>query len=329
MTSNSLRTLLFSAMMAISATNGCHGTQPPKTQEATMTESNDPILSLLSLPDIQYSTLSDDDISNLSLQLSDLQRELYEEVEAGYAPPPPDVWISTPKKMSFQEGNSQLLMGLVSHGQRKWEVYPTSNIFLVLRHINTGQLWIKTPLLNSRRGRAQPRSAFGTEPNPDQAATWSAGVQRINIIDKFPSTLPLGMYSATVLYYDLVSNSAHFSLLGKEGQLLEAELHVMGSIMDTLVNVPEKVSLGDSKPFEFKAKLSNKTTSKIWHGNVIALILDEAPIIIPISGDESTVNLSVNIDMQEKTNEWQVGNYQIYVDVGDNIIGPFGMKVTK
>jgi hypothetical protein len=286
-------------------------------------------MKLLSLPDDnQYITLSDDEVSDLSSQLSNLQRKLFKDVESGDSPPPSGVWLSSPNKMSLQTGNSQLFLGVVQHGQREWEVNPTSNIMLALRHMASGQLWIEKPLQSSKRSRVQPRSAFGVEPNQLEANSWSAGVKRVNLTDKFPSTLPSGSYTVTALYFDILSNPVHFSMVGLNGGSPIIESQTISIISDLVIDVPQEVALDSAKPLKFEALL-NASSIEPWRGNVIALLVDEAPIIIPFTLEANTTTLSISIDLNEKSKEWQVGQYQVYVDVGDHIAGPVGMSVTK
>ena len=322
-----LRTFLASAILLISATNGCHSAQQSITKETIMSSLNESILSLLTLTDIEYSTLSDVEISNLEIKLAGLQRELVEKTEDDDESPPPGLWISAPTQISLGSINSFILMSFVYDGQRSWEVFPKNNMFLILRHRNSGQLWVGTPFLKPKRGRVH-HSALGSGPKPLEAASWYTGVKRINLMDKFPTSLPIGSYTGTALYFDLSSNPAYFSMIDKEGDHPVSETETMPITTGVVINVPKEIALDAAKPLSLDAKL-NVSSTEPWRGNVIALLVDEAPIIIPFNSEANITDLSITIDLQEKSTAWQTGHYQIYVDVGDHMAGPISMTITK
>mgnify|MGYP001026889288 CR=1 FL=1 len=80
-----------------------------------MAESYDAINSLLALADDQYAELSDDELTDLKLKLADL-------VDSDEGPPPLSLHLGAPGKLSLLEGKANILMSLVYHGQREWEV---------------------------------------------------------------------------------------------------------------------------------------------------------------------------------------------------------------
>ena len=240
-----------------------------------ISNNHDPVVSLLTLDDDQYATLSDDEISDLELKLMDI-------IDQEDKTPAPHIWLGAPKQMSLQSPHTTLLMGLVYHGQREWEVYPSSNIFLLLRHRLTGQIWTASPLLNARRGKAQPLSAKGLAPDAVEAASWNAQIQAIDLTDKFPLSMPPGSYTATALYFDLASNSVRFVLIDEKTREVETQSNTFTT--DSHISAPKKAVLGSPMPLKFEARLRPSDT-ELWHGNLIALSVDNLPLIIPLGKD--------------------------------------------
>lgn len=329
MNSNALSILLSSTLLFASLTSGCHAASQTTTLEATMKISNDhdPVVSLLTLVDDQYATLNDDEISDLELKLMDI-------IDQGDNAPAPHIWLGAPKQMSLQSPHTKLLMGLVYHGQREWEVYPSSNIFLLLRHNSTGQIWTASPLFNARRGQVQPLSAKGLAPDAIESASWNTQIQAIDLTDKFPLSMPHGSYTATALYFDLASNSVHFVLIDEKSKEVEIQSNTV--ITESHINTPKKAVLGSSMPLKFEARLKSSEI-ELWHGNLIALSVDKLPLIIPLGkdrvnisrDDKSNVSLSATLDLNELSKAWHVGEYQVYIDIGDAIIGPASLTVSK
>ena len=293
-----------------------------------MAESYDAINSLLALADDQYAELSDDELTDLKLKLADL-------VDSDEGPPPLSLHLGAPGKLSLLEGKANILMSLVYHGQREWEVYPATNIYLVLHQQRTDQIFLAKPLLNQRRGETQPVSAHGQAPSALEANSWYAAIHRLNLLDFFSDNLLTDYYRLTALYFDLKSNPVRFALEsnnnpGNEPVLSQPRISTTGSYL----NVAATTNSDGPKPLTFKAQVEAAGATP-WQGNIIVLAVDQQPIVIPVSSHHLSGEMvagetvTLQIDMNEKSKAWQQGNYEVYLDTGNNLVGPARMHVAK
>ncbi len=273
------------------------------------------IYSKVNLTNEDYTNLDDNFLSDINSELS----LLHEDSES---PPEPSAQLLTPSYVSPIIENQAFLIGLVSHGYRKWEVTTETNVYLAIRHHKSAKIWLNAVLLNNRRGMQSRPSKTGTSPTEFLAKSWSAGFSKVNIFEHFPKNLPLGEYTGTVLYYDLPSISRSFVLYDES---------------NALSKTPSKTTPLGVEKIDIKATKENiilnisftQPRQGTWKGNIIALKLDEKPIVIPVSkelGEADAKSITLEIPFQEN-NQLKEGEYQMYVDVGDRMEGPFEIHI--
>ena len=219
-------------------------------------------------------------------------------------------WVVAPKKMN--KDNSSLLSIYLLTGLRSWEVNLKANTFLLLRHWMSGKVWINTPYLNVRRGQVALRSAMGEKPSALIASGWNRSINKIDILDNFANFLPDGNYTITQIYYDKKSNSESFTFSSDEAN----DDLTFPKISNAGIN-------GVSIRIKFK-KLDSSVS--IWNLNVIALKLDGDPIIVPFQIDLAKEKENLALPLPVENDKWEKGVYQIYIDAGKEIQGPFEFR---
>ncbi len=304
---------------------------------------SDSIYKKISITDESYTEIDDDQLSGISDIIFDLHKE--EDIS-----PASSVQLLMPSRMSFSNKHHFFLMGRVVSGKREWEALPKTNTHFFLKNKETGQAWIATPFVSNRRGAVQPRSKGNPKPHQSQLEGWSAGFQKVDLAKSFPPNLPLGEYTGTVLYYDLPSISRSFVLYDKNNAssktpskttLLGVEKVEIKTTKENItlnidfITSQKETSNNDIMGLQIKEEPASKPYNiasfslRTWKGNIIALKLDEKPIVIPVSkelGEADAKSITLEIPFQEN-NQLKEGEYQMYVDVGDRMKGPFEIHI--
>ncbi len=280
-------------------------------QGGNMALSNDPVVEFLSNQKKPYDSLSDKEVSGFSREIV----KLVDTVDD--FPVSPNLWVSSPKYMT--KGQSTLLMAILYNGSRAWEVNPQTNAFAVLRHLESGKVRLEPFLYNSSKRKVHLKSALGAKPSKVKVGTWHPLVYKVNLSEKFSMDILDGSYTATELYYDLKSNSNHFVYSQDENY----NAHNDSSFPKFTFSKETDNRL--SIKIKFDSEGSNIT---LWKLNIIALKLNEKPIIVPIEINLTKEKESVVIDIPTTDRHWLQGSYMLYLDGGKEIKGPIEVQIS-
>ncbi len=288
----------------------CVGAQSNTIRGNNMDSTSNPVISFLSQNEERYKSMTDRDISDLELEMMDVV-----ETEDGI-PTSNGAWLACPEYIT--ENQPMLLMGLLYSGIRAWKVDPIPNIFLILRNLESGEAWYNTPFYSPRRRQIKPRSESGDKPDALNSGIWYPDISKIDLNEQFSVSLSNGNYAITGLYFDLKSNSASFTY-SKDKECPKQKN----------IFFPEfTFSKNDSKELSIKINIeTGKSNISIWRINVIALKVDEDPIIVPFEIDLSTEKEGVIIDIPTDNENWGEGKYVVYLDGGKEIKGPIEVQV--
>jgi len=248
-------------------------------------------------------TITEEDITHI------LDDNVYDREDS---PTSNEQWLIVPT--TINEQNSHLLSALLSTGLRHWQVSLKRNNFLVLRHWETGSISVKKPSRFKRHKKQQitPLSAQGEAPNEFNASSWMHSLKKIDIIYNFSDVLTAGNYTITQVYYDEKTSSEHFTYSTESNETL-----TFPELADVDIN---------AQSVELKFKQSNNKLSS-WKLNLIAFKLDEKPIITPFKVDLTKNEQNFTLELPIKNGEWPQGLYQIYIDTGNSLKGPFKLNL--
>ena len=110
---------------------------------------------------------------------------------------------------------------------------------------------------------------------------------------------------------------------------------------ETVVQVPRSVSARDELAVRVAlqvdegAGVAKGANSALWPSHVILVKLDQRPQIIPASvpvqplasGARPAYNAVFQVDVRAALNAPLAGDYQVYVDAGSRLIGPYPLTV--
>ena len=312
--------LIISSFSQLSCSEGTLKEKKPELKSMELLNS-DAIYSKLNFKDEEFVNLSDDKLSDLSEELSFLH-------EDENSPPDPSVQIKIPGLVFNGSHELFSIIGLVSNGQRKWEVNPTTNIFLAIRHVDSGEIWLRNTFINNRRGIVQPPSGDGKAPNEFQAASWSVGLKKVNVFDSFPVDLPKGDYIAAVLYFDLKSITQKFSIVDRTKPDIDGRLPDV-KVKSIKVDVTTNQTQIETQQLYVNVQLLEPISGE-WKGNIIVLSVDEKPVILSVVknlGNTPVESFLVTVDVDLNGQSWKSGGYQVYIDTGSSIDGPIKLDV--
>ena len=303
---------------------------------------------LLRLPDADY--FSFDEARQVKLQ-----EELASLASNGDVPgaplPNPLIAIGSPRIVTADHSSVSILIGHVETGLRNWQVNFNSNLHLFVRNQSTGELLLSDPLNDMRRPRQPLLSGVGKPPSAQTASTVYAGVSPVNLRERFGEALKPGQLVLTAIVNELRSNSVTINLRGNT----EPEPRTPASTqpyvryklepqptLPTRVRLPATASAKDGIAITVAVQLAVDTVQKGLEGNAISTFhiilvkLDENPQIItanvPVleigsSGGRHVLNAFFEVDVRAGARFPLSGNYQVYVDVGHELLGPYPLRV--
>ncbi|MCX4240508.1 hypothetical protein [Paraliomyxa miuraensis] len=323
---------------------------PPK-ETTPMTTESDPLIKLLHLSDAEHFTVTEE-------RLLELQGSLSDAVEAGAPDPaalPPRLALGAPAQVDLRaQATVPLLLGSFQSGLRAWQVNFEPNLLVFVKDHASGELAFAKPLISLRRGPRPLPSAAGDPPDEINATATYAGVKSIDLAQKLETPLRPGRISVTAVAYDVRSNTVGLELQGdapRPKSFATKSPHVRHELDERSPLAPELDVPGTGSVREgLKIRVAIQTSDEaaivrtefnqpMLSGHVILVRLDERPTIVPTfvpvqpvrSGDaEPAYNALYIADFGGADGHpIETGKYQVYVDVGVELRGPFELTVTE
>ena len=352
-----IRALSLGLLLAVStwyphAWSGERSPAPPKgtamndqwTKQAT---------ELLRLPDSEFFTLSEERRMALADAFSDLSQD---DTAPDPAAVPPRLGLGAPAKVDIVSwGRLPVLLGTFQTGLRRWQVNLTSNLTLYVKERTTGQLLHATPLVSVRRGQIQLPSAGGAPPEGAQAGTTGTTMIMIDLLDRMADHLTTtGEIMVTAVAYDARSNTVRIRhegpdtppapVAGKQSYV-RSDLDLRPIIEPGIV-VPKHGSAKGGFRIRIAAQLTDadgvlrtELNQPFLPAHVVLVRLDEPATIITAT---PLVQQVVRPDGQPAYNALFLveiggptghpvakGEYQAYLDLGLDFLGPYPLKVEE
>lgn len=308
-----------------------------------MTSKQEQAARLLELPDGDYFAFG----AELQTKLEDALMELG---SAGAAPVTV-LAAGAPRRVNLdQQATLPVLVGSVQTGLRAWQVNFRTNLHLVLRNLSSGELLVAQPLISMRRAAQQPASGKGTPPNSVTAATVYSSVELHNLQEKLEAPLAPGTFAVTAIVNELHSNTVQMRLesskpapAAKPAAPQSYVKHRLETrtMPSTVVQVPQTVSAREEivvrvalQVSEDAGVLQPSSAQPVWPSHVILVKLDERPQIIPavvpvqrLGSSPKSYNAVFQVDLRAAVKSPLSGAYQVYVDVGRGLLGPYPLTV--
>jgi hypothetical protein len=203
-----------------------------------------------------------------------------------------------------------------------------------------------------RRGSPELASAKGTRPDSVTAATEYSSVERINLRERLSDALESGTFSVTAIAHDLKSNTVQIRIessapapASKPATPQPYVRHKLEprSLPDTVVQVPTTVSAQGEILIRVAAQvnedagvLQGTSQQPVWPSHVILVKLDERPLVIPVlvpvqrvgTSPRSAYTAVFQVDARAAVKTSLTGSYQVYIDLGHSLLGPYGLTIT-
>lgn len=316
-----------------------------------MTSKQDEAARLLDLPANDY--FSFDESAQMRLQDALMQRATGGAAPSRNALPDPLLALGAPKSVHLERQSTvPVLVASVASGLRGWQVNYRPNLHLLLRNLTTGELSAVQPLVSMRRGSPQLASGKGTPPSDANAASVYSSVERIDLRERLPEALKPGRFALTAVVNDLASNTVPIGIEGgapapaaKASAPQPYVRHRLETrpMPDTVVQVPKSVSTRDEALVRVAlqvgddAGVSPSSPSPSWVSHVVLVKLDERAQIIPVTvpvqrignGPRGPYNAVFQVDLRAALNAPLAGAYQVYIDAGNRLLGPYPLTVTQ
>lgn len=327
-----------------------HAAEPTKKGVHPMNIKQDEVARLLDLPANDYFSFDE------SAQIR-LQDALMQLATGGAAPsagtlPAPLLALGAPRALHLErQPTVPVLVGSVGSGLRNWQVNFRPNLHLFLRNLTSGELSVVQPLLSMRRGAPQLASGKGTPPSDANAASVYSAVERIDLRERLGEALKPGRFALTAVVHDLASNTVPLGIEGgPPGGPAKAHApqpyvrHRLETrpLPEAVVQVPASVSARDQLLVRVALQVGEDagvlkgSGGALWPSHVILVKLDERPPqIIPATvpvqplaaGARATYNAVFQVDLRAALNAPLAGAYQVYIDAGRSLLGPYAMAV--
>lgn len=323
----------------------------PARETRSMTTQSDPVIKLLELPDAEYLAMTDPRLLELQATLGDL-------VEAGADDPsalPTRIALGAPQRVDLKaQPTIPVLLGSFHTGMRAWQVNFKPNLVVLVKDHASGDIAFATPLVSMRRGLQPLPSGAGQPPDALNAANTYAGVQLHDLAAKLETPPRAGRISVTAVYYDVRSNTVGMTLESDAPPakpIASASPFVRHELDKRSILAPElEVPPSGSASAGLKIRVAIQTTDEgaivrtefnqpLLSGHVILVRLDEKPEIVPtfvpvqpVTDGEGkpAYNALLIADLGGKDGRpIAAGKYQVYVDVGVELRGPFALEVTE
>lgn len=314
-----------------------------------MNSKQDQAARLLDLPANDYYTFGE----NQQVKLEDALMQLATggAVPSAGALPAPLLALGAPKAVHLErQPTLPVLVASVASGLRNWQVNFKPNLHLFLRNLASGELSAVQPLVSLRRGSPQLASGKGTPPDDTTATSVYSSVERIDLRERLADQLKPGSFALTAVVNELASNTVAMKIEG--GAPAQAARppapqpyvrHRLETrpLPDTLIQVPRSVSAPDELAVRVALQVDEgagvvkAANSALWPSHVILVKLDQRPQIIPASvpvqplagGARPSYNAVFQVDVRAALKAPLAGDYQVYVDGGNRLLGPYPLTV--
>lgn len=334
---------------------GCIDSNGATNEVKNMKTREDRVTDILNLPVADYFSFDEDK------QLA-LQEALAAQFDDDGAEPasslPPVLRISAPNGLSLDEHSAvPLIIGRVESGLRAWQVNYTTNLHLFVKNITTGDFLVTEPLADMRRGQQYLLSGVGEPPDDLRGQTLHSSVSLIDLQKKLDGRMGPGLYKLRAVAYELSSNTVMMRLESSSAPPPEATfpgpqpyvkyMLDKSAELENKVNIPKNASANGDCFVELAiqvredAGVQKAEAGEIyWTCNLILVKLDEQPVIISATGPVQEVSLPdkpsifnavFQVDLHAATKTaggMDVGVYQVYLDAGLDILGPYSLFIT-
>jgi hypothetical protein len=323
--------------------------EPAKKGVPRMDSKQEAAARLLDLPANDYFAFGES--AQVRLEDALMQLATGGAVPSAGALPAPLLALGAPKAVHLErQATVPVLVGSVASGLRNWQVNFKPNLHLLLRNLASGELSVVQPLISVRRGAPQLASGKGTPPDDATAFSVYSSVERIDLRERLLDALKPGSFALTAVVNELASNTVPLRIEGGAPAPAERATapqpyvrHRMETrpLPDAVVQVPQSVSARDELLVRVALQVDQEAGvlagggGALWPSHVILVKLDERPQIIPASvpvqplgsGLRSSYNAVFQVDVRAASSAPLSGAYQVYVDAGRRLLGPYPLSV--
>ena len=328
---------------------GCTVSNGATSQVKEMTSKEARAAQILELPAAEYFPFDEDKQVKLQEALAALMDgdDLPGETRAA---PSPILVLGAPERVNL-DGRSivPLLVGRLQSGLRAWEVNYETNLHLFVKDLATGELRITQPLMDICRGQMHLLSGAGKPPDGLKAQTLHSSLTFIDLQKKWEGGMKPGRYRVTAVAYELLSNRVEIHLESnsvpsrKPARTMPPPCikHTLVKTvpLETEIVLPQKTSMDRQDVIDAAIQIIKEagvyradSGEIFWTCNLIFVKLDEQPEIVPVSipvqavsalDGRSACNAVFQIDLSALMKARTFGNYQVYMDMGTEVIGPY------
>ncbi len=333
---------------------GCIDSNGETSEDSIMTTREDQAAQLLKLSADDFFTFEEDQQLELQDALATLFEDGDQDEPAGSGPLV--LVLGAPERVSLAEQSVvPVLVGRMQSGLRSWEVNYKTNLHLFIKDLATGGLWDVQPLASMRRGGPQLLSGKGEAPDELNALKLQSSVALVDLQKKLDGRLKPGRIVITAVAFDLLSNSVAMELEDGSQKLKldmtavpQAYIKPMSDMniqLETKVAVPEKITMTGRAFVEVAIQVGElagvqraESGEVFWTCNLIFMKLDEQPEIVPATVPVSEIitpdgapafNAVFQVDLDAVTGELGDGKFQVFLDVGLEILGPFSLTISN
>ncbi len=270
------------------------------------------------------------------------------------AAPQPIVALGAPKRVDIDKQDVvPLLLGRVQTGLRSWQVNDRTNLHLFVRELATGELWIVQPLTDLRRGKLELRSGAGKPPDDLNARTLQSSVTFIDLRKRLDGRMKAGRFLVTAAAYDVLSNSVEIHVESSaepvKAAIMATPQPYVTPVLDkrahleTRVEVPKEVSKDGRGSIDVAIQVSEdsgvrkaESGDAFWTCHLILVKLDARPDVVPASvpvqaistvDGKSAFNAVFRLDLAAIAKTTEAGQYQVYLDAGGGVLGPYPLAI--
>lgn len=272
------------------------------------------------------------------------------------ADPSPLLAIGGPRTVDIDERASvPILVGSVQSGMRAWQVNPRSNLHVFARNVASGEIRDAQALRDMRRGGPERASGKGDPPDEINAGSIRSSVQPIDLKAKLPGFLGAGLYTVTAVAHDVVSNSIEVKLesdlpaepMDLAARVAEPQPGVTHRLddrqsLETRIELPAEASRQGAIPLSVAMQVRKRSgvfeggDGAYWPCNAVALALDQRPVVVPawvpvkrivLAEDRLRFNADFDLDLGPALRGAPTGDYQVYLDTGEDLVGPFPLRL--
>jgi hypothetical protein len=332
---------------------------PSMSEVSAVSSPQSQVSHLLELPSMDYFAITESQLVDLQIALLrsgqvDDEAEAEEAVGAAGSEVPPLLVIGAPREIPATSSQLPVLVGSARSKLREWQVNSRLNLHLLVRDQSTGELVVVEPYNDTRRGEAPARSAFGTPPDAVIAGSRSSTVAVMDLNTRGNRKFGPGELVVTAVLYDLRSNSVGVSFPGAAAPIAseppKPQPYVVtgekaGPGTPGGIDLPMEVSVHDPILLRMNRNVGAEdgvlgvdSSRPVWPCNVLMVQLDSDPIVVPafvpverIVSEPGTSRFTAdfNIDLYSAVRQSLSGLYNVYVDTGQELLGPYQLLITK